>query len=249
MKCFKKAACMLLALTLALGVLVVPSVPVQAASKATLDSKKAHVIVNTGFSSSNDEIVVSFAKGDYKLKNVKSSSKNLKVTVTNIYSHSSKYDEQVYPYGSAALEFYAKKKGTYKVSFDVVDKAGKKTSSHKVTVYADSTEEIKNVTLNGKYFSGYTTKTKAKFKVTLGKKAKLKYITMTTYDKKGKAVTKKIKNNQTVTLGNYRSISKNSNDSWSSSLLAETRFEVFYKSEYTGKVKSVTYSVSRWPQN
>lgn len=81
----------------------------------------------------------------------------------------------------------------------------------------------------------------------------LKSITMITYKKSGKEIRKKIKNGAKVTLGKYRYISDNSQDtnydSWGAHLLAQTRFEIVYKDKYSGETMTASCYFYRLPNN
>lgn len=245
MKLMKRLSCFLLAFCMLATTLLIPDVSAQA---ATVDKTKVHISLESQYS---DSVTVNFKKGEYKISGLKSNNKNLITKATYVSSNDSEYATS---YGSATISFYAKKAGTYKVSFNVVDKKNKVKSKHTITVYANNDYAIKNVTFNGKYdFYNVTTAKSGKFKVTLNKGYTLKQITMTTYNKNGKEVVKKIKNNQKVTLGTYRSIRENemsdSYENWYADLLAKTTFTITYKDKYTKGLKTTTYTIYRFPNN
>lgn len=212
-----------------------------------------HVAVKQTYS---QEIEVVFAEGDYKIANLKSSSANLLLRTTYVSASSSKrsYDSE-HPYGYAEISMYAKKKGTYTVTFDVIGRNQEVKSSHSVKVHADANTPVKKTTFNGStnIYATIIPKAKGKFKVTMTKGYKLQSITMTTYNKAGKAVTKKIKNGASVTLGKYRRISDGNQsagwENWTADLLARTEFQVTYLDKYTGEAKDVSYSLYRLPLN
>lgn len=212
-----------------------------------------HVAVKQTYS---QEIEVVFAEGDYKIANLKSSSSNLLLRTTYIGASSSKrsYDSE-HPYGYAEIGMYAKKKGTYVVTFDVIGRNQEVRSSHSVKVYADGNTPVKKTTFNGStnIYSTLAPKAKGKFKVTMTKGYQLQSITMTTYNKAGKMVTKKVKNGANVTLGKYRRISEGyknaASENWSAELLARTQFRVTYKDKYSGEAKDIYYSLYRLPLN
>lgn len=119
--------------------------------------------------------------------------KNVTVTTTRYYS--------------TYISFFAKKKGTYKVSFDVLDSLGnircKKTIT--VTAVASSSVEdpIKSIKYRGKdlyTFYPYTTAASGKLSVSLKKGYKLVSIEVGTKDSKGQFVYKQVKNNKTIKL-------------------------------------------------
>ena len=237
----KRVVCVLLAMVMLATSMLVPDMQVSAATAP----KKVRIHANQVWT---DAMSITLDKGDYKIANLKSNSKNLIVRTTYVSSSSSS------TWNSAQIRMYAKKTGTYKVKFDVVDHSNKVKSSHTVKVYAKNDYPIKKITFGGKSnFYTVTTKTKGKFKVTMNKGYKLNSIQMTTYNKAGKSTTKKIKNGQTVTLGKYRYIGDKNKSSgyenWYASFLASTTFTVNYTDKYTKEEKTTTYSIYRLPSN
>lgn len=244
----KRMLCMLSALCMALGVLLASGVEASAATAA----KKAHIGVTSQYSNA---ITVTFEEGDYKIANLKTPSDLIaRVTYVRSSSNENTYDEN-YPWGYAEISLYAKKAGTYKkVTFDVVDRTGEVTSSHTVKVKADTSYAIKSASFAGSTkVYGLTTKKKGAFKVKMNSGYTLKGITMTTYNKSGEAVTKKISNGDTVTLGKYRSKNvyedTSTREQWNASLFAPTYFEISYTDSYTGETKTATYYLYRVPSN
>lgn len=112
------------------------------------------------------------------IKNVKSSSKNLAVRQTSMSDEKSSYNTS----NSVTLGMYAKKTGTYTVTFDIYSAAGKKKSSKKITVYAKSDSPVKKFTYNGKAYA-YSANHAAsgKIKVTMNSGYKLKKIEVGKY--------------------------------------------------------------------
>lgn len=212
------------------------------ANAATVKTQKMHVQIKT-----TEMLRMDLDSGDYKISNLKSSKSGLLLRTTYVYASSSS------SYGSATISMYAQKKGTYTVTFDVIGKDSSVKSSHSVKVYATKENGIKNVTFAGReIFYEVAPQNKGAFKVSMDKGYKLKSITMTTYDKKGKAHSKKIKNGQKVTLGTYCYRSEGSKgssyESWSASLLARTNFEIAYTDKYTKEVKTRNYTAYRLPK-
>lgn len=72
---------------------------------------------------------------------------------------------------------------------------------------------------------------------------------MTTYNKKGKVVTKQIKNNKTVTLGQYGYEWIFYDGGFDRSLFAITTFAITYKDGYSGETKTTYYTVYSRPKN
>jgi hypothetical protein len=113
--------------------------------------------------------------------------------------------------GHSDISLYSTKEGSYKVTFNVYNKAGKKLKAFSVKVYVSNSDPIKSITYGSKNvavseFSNLMTKESGKFSVKLNKGYKLKKIQVTTYNKKGEAVRKTIKNNKKLTLGKYLSL-------------------------------------------
>ncbi len=90
-----------------------------------------------------------------KITDLKTNSKNLfaKVTYKNDHSYLSTYESELDGkdvtwecYGRARITFYARKAGTYKVTFKIKDSTGKKTyKSVSMTVYASDEGAVKSV--------------------------------------------------------------------------------------------------------
>ncbi len=260
-KAVKRIICIISAICVALSMLLVLDTPVLAATAP----QKVHIGLKE-FYAYDSNIEVKFSQGDYKVQNVKTSSKNLISRVTNIDATSSKrtYNKDN-PWGYARIGLHAKKKGTYTVTFDVVDKNLNVVSSHSVKVYANN-----EVGVNKVIFAGKTSFTSlppnlaygqtaigqsgsGAFKVSMNKGYSLKSITMVTYKKSGKEVRKKIKNGAKVTLGKYRYISEKTKSSyqdyWNADLLAKTKFEIVYKDKYTGQPMTASCYFYRLPNN
>ena len=134
-KVMKKAIGCVFALSMIAAVLLVPGIQ----AKASTAPAKVHARVL-----SESYINVKLAAGDYKIANLKSSSKkNLIVRTTSIYS-----DSESVNYSSARISMYAKKKGKYKVSFDVVDRNNKVIKHHVVKVFATIEPAVKKITIH-----------------------------------------------------------------------------------------------------
>ena len=248
-KAVKRIICIISAICVALSMLLVLDTSVLAATTP----QKVHIGLKE-FYAYDSNIEVKFSQGDYKVQNVKTSSKNLISRVTNIDATSSKrtYNKDN-PWGYARIGLHAKKKGTYTVTFDVVDKNLNVVSSHSVKVYANN-----EVGVNKVIFAGKTSFTSlppnlaygqtaigqsgsGAFKVSMNKGYSLKSITMVTYKKSGKEVRKKIKNGAKVTLGKYRYISeKTKSRPWRTvfAFLSQKRFFAQFS------VSSYVFSVS-----
>lgn len=247
MKQQRRMVCFITAICLLVTCLVMPD----GQAAASTASAKEHIQVKQP----GEDFEVKFQEGDYKIANLKANSKNLILRTTYVHSSDSKDDyDKEYPWGYARIGMYAKKKGTYKVTFDVVDRQNAVKKSHSVTVYATDDYAVEKVSFAGSAeFYGIAPKAKGKFKVSMTKGYKLQSITMTTYNASGSAVTKKIKNGRSVTLGKYRSKTVNSQaldrEHWYADLLARTEFKIAYKDKYTKEQKSILYVLYRAPLN
>ena len=226
-----------------LGIFAAPATEARAAAKATV-TKAVHIELDYG---DDFAIEVEFAEKGDQIKNLKTSSKNIIAKVTNKYLS--------YQYGSkkntANIGLFAKKEGTYTVSFDIVNADGKKVSSHSVKVYANEERAIKSVKFAGPQdFSGVTSKTKGKLSVMMNKGYKLNKIVVQTYDKDGQRKSETVKNNSTITLGKYPRIYGWKKEpcyyyNWGTSITAETDIEIFYTDKYTKSEESITYVMHR----
>lgn len=204
----------------------------------------SHVSQNTEYFCNPCE----FTKGKVcYVKNIKTGSKNLIAKNTYYYTSTSS-DEYAAPYASIGL--YAKKKGKYVVSYDICDKAGKKLSSGKTTVYVSDDQPIKSVKFDKKYLSSAITfKKSGKLSISMNKGYKLKKITVTTYNKSGKEVVKTVRNNSTIKLGEYAQIYDNSYSDgsryFSTSLAARTQIKITYTDKYTKQKCESSYTINR----
>lgn len=277
MRILKRITGLVLAVCMAAAIMVVPNT--EAYAKAKVSTKNADIIVNSSYSSL---IKVTYSKGDAQIKNIKTSSKNLIARQTNQYWRKEKNSwSKDAPYGYADIGLYGTKKGTYKLTFDVCNEEGKKRSSHSVKVVVSDdlavNYPIMKATFNGKTdaFWSLSNKSSGKFKVVMNKGYKLKSITMTTYDAKGNNVTKKIKNNKKVKLGQYAYLYENDyeyqnwgevwneetgeydrvNDKleWSyylyAHVLANTTFTITYQNTKTKSVGTTSYTIYTIPKN
>ncbi|MBR4758632.1 MAG: hypothetical protein IK078_00590 [Lachnospiraceae bacterium] len=200
------------------------------------------------------------------IQNVKASSPNLIAKVVSRYYRKYKecvsddtYDEQgnYVPakyeirtdYGSTYIACYAKKKGSYKVTFDVVKADGtlRCTKTIKVyTTYPVTKSPIKKVTYAGKdiySYYPYTKVTSGKLSVTMNKGYKLKKIEILTPGKDGKTVTKAVKNNKTIKLAKTEKYTADNYSSKSeyNSLFPCTDIRITYTDKKTGEEASYYY--------
>ena len=245
MKIFKRTASLFLAFCLCAGMLLLQ--PQSTVSAATTTTPTTKVLRIYSRSQSNSDIHINLPKGKVcYVKNIKTNSKNLIAKNTRYYTSTST-DEYTNPYAEIGL--YAKKEGTYKVTYNICDKAGKKLSSGKVTVYVKNDLPVKSVKFAGKEVNyALTSKKSGKLSVKMNKGYTLKKITVTTYNKAGKEVVKTMKNNSTLKLGEYAYIFDNSYSNgrnYSTSLAARTKITITYIDKYTKQECESIYSISR----
>ena len=243
-KVTRKVVCCMLAIGMIASLMLVSDVQAEASTAPA----KAHAMVL-----SQDSFQVNLAAGDYKIANLKSSSKkNLIVRTTYVDADSSDT-------GHATISMYAKKKGKYKVSFDVVDRNNRVRRHHVVQVFATLEPAVKKVTIGGKsvydavnpvFGTRVFPKAGGKIKVKMTKGYSVKAIEVTTYDKSGNGVAKIVKNGKKIKLGQYISKYVSSNNGpgyeyWYGDLFADTDIRVIYIDKYTNEEGSWYTSVHR----
>lgn len=191
-----------------------------------------------------------------RVTNIKSSSKNLIATKTKeSFRSTTKKDYDTgkmvteAAYGTTYISFFAKKAGTYKVTFDVIKSDGTVRCTKTITVktysYTTGTASaIKSIKYAGKdlyNYYPYTTKTSGKLKVTLKKGYKLVSIEIGKYNSAGEIVYKKVKNNSKITLSKKRvTKSEYKYTSGSSAYVSDdlfpcTRIKITCKNKKTGE--------------
>ncbi len=182
MKLFKQIICTVLTLCLCAGLLLVPSTPVSAAANPSAP-KNVDVYYYEDYPQVNDyAISVQLGTTGKNIKNLKTNNKNLKAKVTSLSLSSSQ--------NSGYIGVYAKKTGTYKVSFDVYNAKNKKVKSLSVKVRvlkptASNSYPFKSITFDGKAYDyqNLYTKGSVKINVKMNKGYKLKSIEYRTYGK------------------------------------------------------------------
>ncbi len=237
----------------------------EAAAKKSTVPKKVRIYVD---SVDTDAIQVLYAKEKYQIKNLKTNSKKL-IAKQSYQSYEISNDGE--SDNSAEISLYAKKQGSYKVTFDICDEKGNVVEK-KVTVqvFAKNDSPFKKVTYNGKSsIEYYTTKSSVKFKVAMNKGYKLKKIEYSVnniskdewedgYNCYTDTTWKTIKNGGKVTLNKYGYIyaSRYSygtpgdgyyylNDHWSDEMVADTMIRVTYIDKYTKEEATSTFWVGR----
>lgn len=232
MKKLKQLLMCLSAFILCAGFVLAGSVTAEASSKDV--PSKAYILVGTegGF-------WFTFDSAGSKITNLKSNSKNFVVKVTN------------YSSTECGISYYAKKAGSYKITFTIKPKSGKSIKKT-VKVTAGKVDPIKKVTFGGKqipiytYWNSralYTTAKSGKLSVSMNKGFKIKKIRVGTLKKykKGKntytdVVFKTVKNNSKISLGNVYKTGDETDiyDSFSSKYAL---IEIQYTSPYCEKVQ------------
>lgn len=261
MKIIKKLFTAFLALTLVIGVLLVPSTQAKAYSYGAVP-KKVRMYAMT----SNQTFSFDLPGYGYTIANLKSNNSKLKVKQI-LYSTEEGYTEND---NYATISLYTGKEGTYKVSFDILDAQGKKVSSKKITVYARNDSPLKTLKLgkntitsttvnvvNMKTSDNYLLKgNSGKVKVTLAKGYKLKKIEYGIYDKaKDQMVYTTVKNNKKITYGKISSEYSSKNEYfdedegtytrrnyWRKTATASTAIRVTYLDKYTKQENTLSYS-------
>ena len=235
----------LLAMVLIVGtVFITSSFKVTAVSRVTVPSNTR---CGVGMRNSSSITVRLVTKGDY-IKNLKSNSKNLVVRQTYRYDASNPYVQ---------LQFYAKKKGTYRIRFNVHHANNKKYTSRSIKVHAAGTGGViascaingKNV-MNNSYYSStyYTTKKSGKVRFKLSAGYKISKIDVIKYDQNGNSVPKRFKNGKSIKYGvyGYSYYSNSCNYSVSNKgFFADTQFRITYKDNYNNTTGTTSFFITR----
>lgn len=206
-------------------------------------------------------------KSGYRISNVKSSSSSLLVKKTKEnYSTDTDYDydtdlykaQKMTSYHDTCISYFAKKAGTYKVSFDVVDtKTNKTVATKTIKVIAKNTvylDPIKSIKYNGKdlyNYYPYTNKTSGKLKVTMKKGYQLVKIEVGKVNSKGVTEYKKVKNGAKIKLATKQTYSYSYAASYSdykyaysyNRLFPETIIRITYKNKKTKQISEVATSI------
>ncbi len=227
----------------------------------------------TGISYNNEEYITSgyasnysyggngytyiYVGSNYRITNVKSSSKNLLAKKTYEYE-SKRLDKETNittsTYGTTYISYYGKKKGTYTVKFDIINtETNTKVSSGKIKVYVDKygtsyNNPFKSIKYAGKDIwqqSPYCKKTSGKISVKMNSGYKLVSIEIGKRNSNGDWVYKKVKNNKTIKLAKSSKYTYNgySTVSTYNPLFPETNIRITYKNKKTKVTTSTTYSL------
>lgn len=231
--------------------------------------------VSSGYAYAYDKgaythISISLSNDGDRVMNVKVNKKGLlaKKTYESVTENTrSRYDsesgtykrETTFKYNTTYISLYGTKKGTYTVSFDVIDPTGAVKCTKKIKVVVDasvtySVSPIKKITYAGKDISScypYTNKTKGKLAVTLKKGYKLQSIEIGKTDANGNVVYKKTKNKKNITLAKSAKYSKTDKPDYSNAsykytyntLFPETEIRITVKNKKTKKVSVHTYTL------
>lgn len=196
--------------------------------------------------------------GASKIKNLKVNKKGLTAKVLSTYGSTYK-DTPENSYRRSQIGLYAKKPGTYSLSFKVGSKSYKMTikaltytGEFKKITYGSSVLSDRSITESDDgYTSTYTYRSKVsessgKFSVTANKEAgyKVTGLVVVTADKKGKPSYKKVKNGAKITLSKGK-LTYTSDYSTYVKAKKYTYIYVSYKNTLTGE--SVAYSVGKNP--
>lgn len=155
-------------------------------------------------------------------------------------------------YSNTCISFFGKKKGSYKVTFDVVDKEGIKKCTKTIKVHVDkyvsTASAIKSITYAGKNIwecYPYCSKNSGKLKVKLNKGYSLVSIYVYKVDKKGNWKGTKVKNGKKITLA--KSGKCTIIDEWhtikDNPLLPMTHIEINVKNKKTKETQTYLYDL------
>lgn len=134
-------------------------------------ANKDQIPTKVRFYNYSDEraISIDLADATQSIDNIKTDNKNLYAVLTGLEMNQeqSPNEDESRNKNQYYIGLRCKKNGTYTVSFDIVDKKGKKVETKEVKVFAYD-YPVKSITFDGKELSGSTLKGKsAKVKVTL----------------------------------------------------------------------------------
>lgn len=265
MKSREKLTMSLAVLFLFAGLLIESCLTVSAAAEVP---KKVRIKPNSAY----EVFELSLSEPTDKIRNIKTSSTNLKAKETKIDIYVDSEGKTVR--NKRAISLYAAEEGRYTVSFDITGADNTKKSRKKVTVYAYSDLAVKEITLDGKTtYGGITEKASGRLKVAMNSGYKLKKIEIGKYVKTteadGKSIDSnvkytKIKNNSKVTFSKvlyekaYESGSLSPGESndpyqypkyynkyWTQNLLARTEIRITYIDKYTGEPAVSVYYFHR----
>lgn len=270
MKSMKQIVCTILTLCLCVGLFMIPSTPVSAATTPSV-SKNVDVYYYPSYPDVND-YAISVNLGTYgkNIKNIKTNSKNLKAKLTSLNLNTTQ--------NTGYIGVYAKKTGNYKVTFDVYNAKNKKVKSLSVKVrvlsaVSSNNYPFKSLTFDGKYYDYSTlyTKGSVKINVKMNKGYKLKKIEYRTYSKPtvtyststSKSIsntekTTKTANGKAIKLGRYASYSGYSyvyestyspdynyeSHNMYTSLLAPTTVTITYQDKKK-QIRTISYTLFR----
>lgn len=231
-------------MALAITSVAVPGIKAAAASKDSVPTKVR--VYSTEWESNS--IKMELAEYGTYVDNLKTSSSNLIAKVTNIYANKSENELR----NEVTISTFAKKNGTYTVSFDLMNADGTKKASKKVKLYVYNWP-VKSVTINGKTMKSNIISAKSgKVKVKLTKGNTIKKLEYGVYNKTGKMTYKTFKNGAKIIFGNYPYLYNSGNESegysyksYSTSILASTNIRVTYKDKYTKKNETLTFSYEK----
>ena len=236
-------------LVLAMAVTSIPT-SILAAEKESIPSK-----VRVNSDTWNDTAIeIQLADATHTVANIKSDSKNAIAKITSLDVRSEE-GEDADIRNKISIGVYAKKDGTYTISFDILDKDGLKVSTKKVKVYAYRESALKSLSVEGSQKnSSLLSKKSGKVKVTLKPGNKLKKLEYGVYSPKENSNNREIKykqfkNGAKITYGtnpyyyeseytseynNYYSYYMNT------SLVAPTYIRITYIDKYTKQEETMT---------
>lgn len=236
-------------LVLALAVTMIPT-SIFAAGKDNIPTK-----VRMNSNSWDDyAIEIQLADATQTIANIKSNSKNVIAKITNL-NVSIEEGEDAKVKNEITIGAYAKKDGTYTISFDILDADGKKIDSKEVKVYAYKESPVKSISIEGSQKnSSLLNKKSGKVKVTLQKGNKLKKLEYGVYSAKDNSKNtevkyKQFKNGAKITYGSNTGYYENEYSSeysnyysyyMNTSMAAPTYIRITYVDKYTKQEETKT---------
>lgn len=251
-KHFRKFFCTFLAGLLFFSMILADTAPVSAAEK----DDSYHVLWDTDADKIHIRVkdfrvpytCIDFPTKGYRVTNIQVSSKNLRAKVVkrsenyirNIDEKQIITESFVSSYD--CVGFYAAKKGTYDVTFDIADPSGQIVKSKSIKVYANNDEPISYVKVNDKKKAIFRSnkvqylivnKKDAKIEVKMNSGYKLKKIVYSySYFQNDEYIQKikEIKNKGKIKLNNYQ----------------DYLITITFQDKYTGRLNEKQFGISRW---
>lgn len=237
MKIIKKLTAAFLTLALLLGCMPLAAVDIQAASIYVPNDRRCGV--GPRYYSTADIYLASRTNVIKNIKVYSGKKRTNNLVIKQTYKY--KYEYATSPY--IRMTFYAKKTGTYKVSFDIYknSKAKRKMASRTMRIHASTFGSVvSKVAVNGKdvigqnpnnQYSYYTSLRSAKVKFSLAKGCRIRSIKVIRRDQNGNDRTYSFSNGKKVSFGTY-GIFNDDEYSWNRGMWSYTTFRITYRDSY-----------------